>query len=342
MSLSPVTTAVHLTLGLLHPIHEVLSSLSWLNTGRDVRRPYANEEKALYLQQEKKLSLGFSDGTLAACGAQDFDGIKVFGDEPVPPSWTIGNRARICSRLTDHSHNHSRIRIFRPLSSSAQDLGQGPRLHDIISSPGLRHKLKGDYARFTAERIVMQPAHQSLTAPALDDTVMLIQVHLRTLASQGDTEQMKLCAGNFLDWTPRGSEPPNKPVGKKSRASLRPSTQPSTKPGTDDGQLRVSECEHMTKRMPECVRVSQTPALKRHKLADKYTIAPGGSSSRRHQDPSSTPNLSAQDATGNWWCNPPEAMMTRTGLVTAMDLKGHPSEAVTTGHSLEKEKCMKA
>lgn len=31
----------------------------------EMQRPYANEEKALYLQQEKKLSLGFSDGVLA-------------------------------------------------------------------------------------------------------------------------------------------------------------------------------------------------------------------------------------------------------------------------------------
>ncbi|KAK7806798.1 hypothetical protein U0070_010282 [Myodes glareolus] len=38
-------------------------------------------------------------GTLAACGAQDFDGVKVFRDEPVPPSCTLGIlEARICSR----------------------------------------------------------------------------------------------------------------------------------------------------------------------------------------------------------------------------------------------------
>lgn len=54
--------------------------------------------------------------------------------------------------------------------------------------------------------------HQSLVAPALDDMVMTIQVSLRTLASREDTEQTELCARSFLDWTPRGSEPPNKPT----------------------------------------------------------------------------------------------------------------------------------
>lgn len=52
-----------------------------------------------------RLLPGFPAGTLAACGAQDFDGIKVFGDEPVPPSWTIGNRARICSRSHSADRN---------------------------------------------------------------------------------------------------------------------------------------------------------------------------------------------------------------------------------------------
>lgn len=80
----------------------------------------------------------------------------------------------------------------------------------------------------------------------------------------------------------------------------------------------------MTKRMPECVRVSQTPALKRHKLADKYTIAPGGSSSRRHQDSSSTPSLSAQVSSGG-----------QSATETAL---GHRGGKVFFGHCLHTRK----
>lgn len=61
-------------------------------------------------------------------------------------------------------------------------------------------------------RVTVFQTHQSLVAPALDETIMTIQVGLRTLASREDTEQTELCARSFLDWTPRGSKPPNKPV----------------------------------------------------------------------------------------------------------------------------------